>query len=578
MRSKSITLLILVILMGCHRTVAKIEPPEKPLDRAPIASISAAPVSGVLPLSVNFDASASYDPDPGDSIVLFSWDFEGDGNWDQSGQSSTGSYTFETAGSHTVHLRVSDRGGLTGLATKTITVLPPENLPPVGMARAEPAVGDPPLTVILSADGSYDIDGTIVLYEWDFNGDGVWDESNPTPLTQQTFVEAGYHKIAVRVTDDDGLSASAVITVAVGVSPWQVFNIYEGDVSYYSLSFDDDGAPAIAYSGMALSFGRFSGSEWVSESIIEDRFVSGGIHLDFTADKQPRVTYDWFPDTSLVRTASLLDGVWWKEKVSGPSDLFVGYRVTSPSLAYDSFERPSLAYLSDQSPFTEPSGLYYLQFSVWSGGGWHTTIVDETIPYDPLMAAFSTRTSLRYDESGNPLIAYTDMETRPAPYHTLPVVKIARWVGGTWSFETVKEETGDSFPFDISVAFDNGGRPAVAYDSSSAQQAIKLAHHDGSSWNTETVESGEGIKPFLTYDTAGQPAIGYFTSNGLNYAWKSGAGWDKEIIDNVTVPPGIVWWNWEEPQILFDEYGNPSILYYDHASGILKYAKRVTAP
>ena len=84
----------------------------------PIAALSAHPTSGPAPLTVDFDASGSYDPDPGDELTYL-WSF-GDGSPDQQGPSPTRSHTFPF-GSFIATLRVrDDRGGLSSPATVAI--------------------------------------------------------------------------------------------------------------------------------------------------------------------------------------------------------------------------------------------------------------------------------------------------------------------------------------------------------------------------------------------------------------------------------------------------------------------------
>ena len=48
------------------------------VNRTPSATLAANPTSGTLPLTVNFDGSASVDPDAGDTLS-YHWNF-GDGS------------------------------------------------------------------------------------------------------------------------------------------------------------------------------------------------------------------------------------------------------------------------------------------------------------------------------------------------------------------------------------------------------------------------------------------------------------------------------------------------------------------
>ncbi len=84
----------------------------------PVAVIEASPDSGTAPLEVSFDATGSSDPDQ-DEIVLYAWDLDGDGQFDDSSD-PTVVHTFGV-GSHTVRLRVTDARGESGTAQIVIS-------------------------------------------------------------------------------------------------------------------------------------------------------------------------------------------------------------------------------------------------------------------------------------------------------------------------------------------------------------------------------------------------------------------------------------------------------------------------
>ncbi|MBK9317106.1 MAG: PQQ-dependent sugar dehydrogenase [Acidobacteria bacterium] len=83
----------------------------------PIATISANPVSGPMPLMVIFDGSGSSDQD-GDALT-YSWNF-GDGSPSVNGSNVT--HTYQAAGSYTATLTVNDGRGGTSTATVAIRV------------------------------------------------------------------------------------------------------------------------------------------------------------------------------------------------------------------------------------------------------------------------------------------------------------------------------------------------------------------------------------------------------------------------------------------------------------------------
>jgi len=90
-----------------------------PGNKAPTARISAEPISGSgVPLTVNFNGSASSDPEGG--ALTYEWDFTGDGTFDATGVAA--SHTYTTLGSYTARLRVTDPQGRIGITSKVISV------------------------------------------------------------------------------------------------------------------------------------------------------------------------------------------------------------------------------------------------------------------------------------------------------------------------------------------------------------------------------------------------------------------------------------------------------------------------
>jgi len=90
-----------------------------PGDQAPTAVASASRTSGAAPLTVDFDASGSSDPDPGDTIS-YAWDFTSDGAVDST--ATRASFTYRSAGRYLATLRVTDDQGLSWTDAVAITV------------------------------------------------------------------------------------------------------------------------------------------------------------------------------------------------------------------------------------------------------------------------------------------------------------------------------------------------------------------------------------------------------------------------------------------------------------------------
>ncbi len=78
-------------------------------NRPPAAQLTAAPTAGAAPLTVNFSASGSSDPDAGDTLT-FLWNF-GDGSPARETTSATTRYTYAAVGTYTATLTVRDPHG-----------------------------------------------------------------------------------------------------------------------------------------------------------------------------------------------------------------------------------------------------------------------------------------------------------------------------------------------------------------------------------------------------------------------------------------------------------------------------------
>ncbi|MCS6936943.1 MAG: PKD domain-containing protein [Candidatus Bipolaricaulota bacterium] len=90
------------------------------------------------------------------------------------------------------------------------------NSPPTPEFSFTPTTVSVNLAVTFDARASVDPDGKIVKYEWDFDGDGVFEVSTDKPTVQHTFTKTGEYKVTLRVTDDKGAIATLTRTITVG--------------------------------------------------------------------------------------------------------------------------------------------------------------------------------------------------------------------------------------------------------------------------------------------------------------------------------------------------------------------------
>src|SRR5713101_5379959 len=108
-----------------------------PSDNAPTAVLNATPTSGTVPLTVNFDGSGSYDPDTGDSVASYTFDF-GDGSAEVTQSTPKISHTYSTANNYITHLRVADSHGLESTNVAEVTIQAQSPPPTVTGVSASP--------------------------------------------------------------------------------------------------------------------------------------------------------------------------------------------------------------------------------------------------------------------------------------------------------------------------------------------------------------------------------------------------------------------------------------------------------
>jgi len=181
----------------------------------PLAALSADVESGAAPLLVHFDASGSVDFDG--TIVKFEWNFDGDGDFElDTADVSASSHTYDTAGSYHAQVRVTDDIGLTDIATVTIDVTGGggPNDPPVASLSSTSNGWTSAVTINFDARASHDPDGSIVQYQWDFEGDGAFEAfSGASPFATHAFSTPGDFNATVRVVDNQGATTTAAVTI-----------------------------------------------------------------------------------------------------------------------------------------------------------------------------------------------------------------------------------------------------------------------------------------------------------------------------------------------------------------------------
>lgn len=174
------TLMLAILLSGCFLA-----------DQGPVVTVSIEPSSGYSPLLVRLEAHTS---DMSSNPVSVQWEFS-------DGTSATASiidHEFTGKGMITVRLVVTDEQGRQTVVDAAVRLL---NRIPHAQFTYQPNPAPTHHPVRFDASDSYDPDGEIVSYHWDF-GDGstavghIAEHEFQTPSIE--------YRVVLTVTDDDG--------------------------------------------------------------------------------------------------------------------------------------------------------------------------------------------------------------------------------------------------------------------------------------------------------------------------------------------------------------------------------------
>ena len=166
-------------------------------------------------------------------------------------------------------------------------------LPPLAELTATSTGGLTPVHIDFDASGSTDSDGPIAEFRWDPEGDGTFEASTgTTPLFSHEYSTVGEYSAAVRVFDDDGFSADAVVAVSaansttfsLGAAPlWEspaaVLVNPEGEIFMLGQNSNEFGAVQVIYLKVDSQGSSFVAKAWGGDqfqSIFDAVFASDG--------------------------------------------------------------------------------------------------------------------------------------------------------------------------------------------------------------------------------------------------------------------------------------------------------------
>ena len=202
------SILVLMFLAALSLSVEDVQANNEPT--ASIVSVSPSPaMHGAM---ISFDGSAS---DSDGNITAYEWNSSLDGFLSAEEDFSSNELTF---GIHEITFRVQDDDGVWSESQRSLEVY----TKPVANAgeNITVKVGE---TIQFNGQGS-DLDGQIVFHEWDFDGDGFYEWSSSDinhdfggglSSMPMHYNDEGKYTVVLRVTDNDGRTATDSITVTV---------------------------------------------------------------------------------------------------------------------------------------------------------------------------------------------------------------------------------------------------------------------------------------------------------------------------------------------------------------------------
>lgn len=289
-----------------------------------------------------------------------------------------------------------------------------------------------------------------------------------------------------------------------GTWVWTTETVPDGTTNNYGLhsSLEMSGSnPMIAYEDAQNSDLRFSykyNGQWYSE-IVESPasgFAGPYASLMLTATGIPRIAYYSNGDLKYASRAQVPSGYstnWTISTVDAPGD--VGRYA---SLARDAAGSPLVTYYD--------AGNGDLKFARRpTGVTWQATMIDGT---SEDVGKFS---SMARASDGTLHVAYYRDDVTTQANRALKYV--TRSSGGNWQTPVVLE-AGNVGQY-CSIALDNSNRPRISYYDSQNQR-LKLAWHDGTAWNFETVQPQDIELTGPIFD--GQSAQIHFQGGAVNWA------------------------------------------------------------
>ncbi|UCF10239.1 MAG: PKD domain-containing protein [Candidatus Bipolaricaulota bacterium] len=174
-----------------------------PIGSPPVIAVTASVAEGETGEVFRFDATGSTDADG--EIVEYRWDLFSSGRFPLLTSTPVLLFPFPDDGTYEVRLRVTDDDG--NAVSRDPVVITVTNRPPVPGFAVDSDEVPTGTTLRFDAASSYDPDGTIVTYRWDFDGDGTPETETNAATASHAYDDDGRFTVRLHTVDDDGAEA-----------------------------------------------------------------------------------------------------------------------------------------------------------------------------------------------------------------------------------------------------------------------------------------------------------------------------------------------------------------------------------
>jgi len=325
---------------------------------------------------------------------------------------------------------------------------------------------------------------------------------------------AGRPHISYHDNAGGGLS-SALKYVYHDGSAWNIETVdTAGDAGEYtSIAMDPLGHPHISYYDGDNEVARYAtrnGSGWQITTLGAAGY---GTSIGVDQAGHPHIAYhSGYSPSSSLQYITYNGSTWHTDLIDTNSASYCDL-----ALAVDSGGYPSIAY---QYQIWDANGFSHcgLRYAEYDGSEWQVEPVDSGAGYT------GEYVSLAFDSLDRPHLAYYDRRdsAQPPPYG----MKYAVRHGSTWEIVSIHDECTEYDCYCrhyFSLAVDGQDQPRIACWDSGEPGGLKYIYYDGSEWHVEVVDSswwGAGPHCSLALDEEDCPHIGYYDMgpNQVKYA------------------------------------------------------------